>query len=710
METTTEVDWTILDWERVGDGIHLQTSRTSERLNQIDRVRANGVGDHVALPQIVVSGDQSAGKSSVLEGISGIPFPRQDGLCTRFATEIILRHDPSEQRATAMIIPHGFHTAEEKTRLSAFRKEIRDFTELPGIIEAAAKLMGVRGHGAETDAPAFSADVLRLELVGKTGLHLTIVDLPGLISVAEVEEDVRLVENLVDSYLENPRTIILAVVPASSDIDTQRIIQRARHYDKAGHRTVGIITKPDLINAGTESRVARLANNSDATKLRLGFFLVKNPSPAELETCLTLSDRKTAELAFFSAGAWKKQKIDRSRIGIDNLRQFLQELLDSHIERELPTVREDIRRLLSETNHELVDLGMERSSSTQIRVYLTRIASDFHNLVKAGVDGAYAGRDAAFFHIKNDEMYVRLRAAVHKENEEFAAYMRQRSEKRKIVSEEQLETIEAEEGQLLLTDDGMMSWVRKIYHETRGRELPGNHNYSLLTELFHAQSERWGSISRRHVDTVVSLVSRFIDSALAFVVKDPDVRKNLMEGIKLTLQIHTNEAYEELEKLLLDEARHPITYNHYYTDNIQKARLDRSKNELKTSMNDAIHKDWNDKFHVSNSEVEIKKLLTSLQDRIIVDMTERACMEARTDLAAYYKVAMKLFVDNVCRQVIERHILSKLASVFDPTTISAYTDEDMVRLAAESRQIRDRRVEVLRLQDALEQSLRDLGV
>ncbi|KAJ6139503.1 Dynamin [Penicillium samsonianum] len=75
--------------------LSLQTSKTSKRVHQIDRIRANGVSDHIALPQLVVYGDHSAGKSSVLEGISGIPFPRQDGLCTRFATEIILRHEPT---------------------------------------------------------------------------------------------------------------------------------------------------------------------------------------------------------------------------------------------------------------------------------------------------------------------------------------------------------------------------------------------------------------------------------------------------------------------------------------------------------------------------------------------------------------------------------------------------------------------------------------
>lgn len=83
--------------------------------------------------------------------------------------------------------------------------------------------------------------------------------------------------------------------------------------------------------------------------------------------------------------AWKAQDIDRSRIGIDNMRMILQDLLDSHIKRELPRVREDVRRLLNATNDVLIDSGVERSSPNQIRVYLTRISSDFHNVVKAGV-------------------------------------------------------------------------------------------------------------------------------------------------------------------------------------------------------------------------------------------------------------------------------------------------------------------------------------
>jgi len=260
--------------------IGLQSTKSTHRLNQIDKVRANGVGDHIALPQLVVCGDQSAGKSSVLEGVTGLPFPRQDGVCTKFVTEIILRHTPAAQSITATIIPHVSRSGSSRETLHAFRQTLLNFRELPDTIAEAARLMGIRGIGESTSGPAFAADVLRVEVVGNTGLHLTVVDLPGLIAVAneeQTEEDVKLVGNLVDSYLESSRTIILAVVQANNDIANQGIIQRSRLFDKAGERTVGIITKPDLINEGTEGRIALLAKNQDTTKLKLGYFYPDTP-------------------------------------------------------------------------------------------------------------------------------------------------------------------------------------------------------------------------------------------------------------------------------------------------------------------------------------------------------------------------------------------------------------------------------------------------
>ena len=161
--------------------------------------------------------------------------------------------------------------------------------------------MGIRGFKDIREGPAFGQDVLRIEVSGPIGLHLTVVDLPGMISVAneeQTDDDVETVQNLVDSYVSNPRTIILAVVQASNDIANQGIIQKSRRFDKKGLRTVGIITKPDLINTGTEKRIALLAKNQDTTKLKLGFFLVKNPTPSVLAHGISVDQRQMSSVIF----------------------------------------------------------------------------------------------------------------------------------------------------------------------------------------------------------------------------------------------------------------------------------------------------------------------------------------------------------------------------------------------------------------------------
>lgn len=76
----------------------------SVSLDKIDRLFACNVGEYVALPQLVVVGDQSSGKSSVLEGLTELPFPRESGLCTRFATQITFRRS-TESNIGASIIP-----------------------------------------------------------------------------------------------------------------------------------------------------------------------------------------------------------------------------------------------------------------------------------------------------------------------------------------------------------------------------------------------------------------------------------------------------------------------------------------------------------------------------------------------------------------------------------------------------------------------------
>ncbi|KAK2031929.1 vacuolar sorting protein VPS1 [Colletotrichum zoysiae] len=634
----------------------LRSKRSIHRLNQIEKIRAGGIGDLVDLPQLVVCGDQSAGKSSVLEGITSIPFPRQEGLCTRFPTEIVLRHSNEPLKTKAFIRPHSGRSIEVAQTLRNYDREMKeDLSDLPVAIEEVSKLMGIRGFTDSLNDPAFASDVLRIEVTGPIGLQLSVVDLPGLISVSNEEQseaDVEAVHDMVRSYLSSTRTIILAVVQASNDIANQGIIKIAREYDQEGQRTVGIITKPDLINAGNEDKLAKIAKNQDSIKLKLGFFLLKNPSPAEMKALGAKLNRSELETKFFTAPAWKSQGLDMTRVGIENLKVFLQELLDEHLEKELPKVKVEIRRVLASKEDELEAMGPERRSLGDIRSFIIHLSMRYYTLSQAALDGNYHSSDVHFFDKRNG---TRLRSLVHQQNSQFAAAMRSRGHKRAIVNDTDSETCKSSDNadsQVAVTKDKMIMWIQQTYLQTRGRELPGNYSHVLLAELFHEQSGPWRQIAEDHLSGVI----------------------------------------DSLRKILLDEKRHPITYNHYYTDNIQKARSDYHKSALKDA----------------HCPADRDRLVDALQPKITVDMDQQACEEALAGLNAYYKVAMKTFIDNVCKQVVERHILVPLPEIFCPTTVSQFSDDDLLRIGSEPETEITRRQRLVKEAHGLRSSLVDL--
>ena len=462
----------------------LQSAKSTIRLEQIAALRARGVGDHVDLPQLVVCGDQSAGKSSVLEGLTGLPFPRQDGVCTKFPTEIILQHTTGEHDIHAAILPSSTSTDNCRDALQNYKRRLADFTALPQVISEVGSLMGVRGFGDIIDGPAFSESVLRIEVSGPVGLHLTVVDLPGLISVPneeQTDEDVKTVHRLVENYISNPRTIILAVVQAGNDIANQTIIRKSREVDKAGQRTVGITTKPDLINEGSVKRIALLAKNKDTTKLKLGYFLIKNPTPTELAEGISQERRHSNEIEYFQSKAWKETALSKDRVGVLALRAYLQTLLDRHIEQELPKVRGEINSLLENVDQELALLGEARISTGELRSFLSRLATRFNNLVTSALNGSYHEADSIFFG-KPDAggQSMRLRALVHQLNTNFSDHMREEGQKRKVVhraspdEDPDLAFLDDEfdlpprkehnssNGQIRLTESEMKKWVREV--------------------------------------------------------------------------------------------------------------------------------------------------------------------------------------------------------------------------------------------------------
>lgn len=263
-----------------------------------------------------------------------------------------------------------------------------------------------------------------------------------------------------DGYISDRRSIILAVVQAGNDIANQSIIKKSRSFDKDGERTVGIITKPDLINQGSEKRIVLLPSNKDTTELKLGFFLVKNPAPNELTKGITPQQRQKDEIQYFHTPPWKEQSLDPARLGIVALRTYLQQLFDRHIEKELPKVRHDVRELLHKTEADLATMSEERDSALKMRMFLTRLAMAFDQLVASALNGTYDDVDMTFFNLHEKHTSHLLWATVQNLNTKFADTMRDRGAKpRVVVSSEDnysdTELAEDDDGQILVSENDM---------------------------------------------------------------------------------------------------------------------------------------------------------------------------------------------------------------------------------------------------------------
>jgi hypothetical protein len=191
----------------------------------------------------------------------------------------------------------------------------------------------------EEAGATFSDDVLRIEISGPDQEHFSVVDVPGIFrkttAGVTTKTDKQTVEAMVRRYMDNPRSIILAVIPANVDIATQEILTIAEEVDEDGHRTLGVLTKPDLVDKGAEPPVIALLEGQKH-KLTLGWCIVRNPGQVQLGGSSV--DREAIETAFFRDSVpWNT--IEKDRVGIGSLRLRLQEILASNIRREFPKVR-----------------------------------------------------------------------------------------------------------------------------------------------------------------------------------------------------------------------------------------------------------------------------------------------------------------------------------------------------------------------------------
>ncbi|XP_067401318.1 interferon-induced GTP-binding protein Mx1-like [Emydura macquarii macquarii] len=409
-------------------------------IDLIDSLRALGVEKDLALPKIAVIGDQSSGKSSVLEALSGVALPRGSGIVTRCPLALRLKKLAPQQEWKG------------KISYQDINEELHDPSEVEKEIRKAQNVMAGEGVG-------ISQELISLEISSPNVPDLTLIDLPGIarVAVGNQPEDIgEQIKKLIKNFIAKQETINLVVVPSNVDIATTEALKMAQEVDPDGERTLGILTKPDLVDRGTEESVVDIVRNL-VIHLRKGYMIVKCRGQQDILNNLTLASAIQKERAFFEEHEHFRVLLDENKATIPILAEKLTTELVEHINKSLPALEEQINIQLRSATQELrkYGQGIPKTEGEKLFFLIDKI-----KLFNQDIMSSAQGEEKLF---ENEiRLFTKIRAQFQKW------------------------------GKIL--DDSALTVRKTIQHEVwrfekqyRGRELPGFTSYRIFEAIVRQQ-------------------------------------------------------------------------------------------------------------------------------------------------------------------------------------------------------------------------------
>ncbi|KAG7562715.1 hypothetical protein FFLO_01875 [Filobasidium floriforme] len=353
-------------------------------INKLQDVFASiGVSNNIDLPQITVIGSQSSGKSSVLENIVGRDFlPRGTGIVTRRPLVLQLINRPA---ANKPVKEEKDGEPEERTNannenewgefLHLPNQKFHDFSKIRDEIVRDTEKMTGKNAG-------ISPNPINLRIFSPNVLTLTLVDLPGLtkVPVGDQPRDIeRQIREMLLKFISKPNAIILAVTAANTDLANSDGLKMARDVDPEGTRTIGVLTKVDLMDQGTDV-VDILAGR--IIPLRLGYVPVVNRGQRDIEQSKSIGSALENERNFFQNHASYASKAQYC--GTPYLARKLNVILMHHIRSTLPDIKARIGSQLAKYSGELKALGGamgETNPGSVVLSTITEFCSEFRTMI-----------------------------------------------------------------------------------------------------------------------------------------------------------------------------------------------------------------------------------------------------------------------------------------------------------------------------------------
>ncbi|NXP36355.1 MX protein, partial [Leiothrix lutea] len=409
-------------------------------IDLVDSLRALGIEKDLSLPAIAVIGDQSSGKSSVLEALSGVPLPRGNGIVTRCPLELKLKRLPEGQAWKG------------KISFKNVSMELQDASEVDRAIrQAQDTLAGPRG--------AISGQLISLEVQSPDVPDLTLIDLPGIarVAVGDQPKDIgEQIKALLKRLIGRKETVNLVVVPCNVDIATTEALKMAQEVDPTGERTIGILTKPDLVDRGTEQAIVNILQNR-VIPLKKGYMIVKCRGQQDIHNRLTLAAALQQERHFFENHKHFRAFMEEGKATIPHLAEKLTNELVKHIIKTMPALESQIRDTLHKT---MLDLQRYNRGTPQTESEKLFFLTDLIKLFNQEISRSTRGEEELF----GDE--VRLFTRIRKEFRTWGVTLLEFTRRAKKTVPDR---------------------VWKYEDQYRGREFPGFSNYRTFEDIIKEQ-------------------------------------------------------------------------------------------------------------------------------------------------------------------------------------------------------------------------------
>ncbi|CAM6103558.1 unnamed protein product [Calypogeia fissa] len=346
-------------------------------LDAVDMLRNLKVTDEgIPLPSIVVVGDQSSGKSSVLESLATISLPRGQGIATRapLDTQLSITEDEIESR-----------------------------------VNEATNVLAGTGKGVVTDA------AISLHIRRPNAPDLTMIDLPGITRVpvhgqpADIYEQI---SAMIRKYLKPKETVILNVLSAAVDFATCESIKMSQEEDKNGERTLAVVTKVDRAPDDVYEKVM-----ADDVNIGLGYICVRNRIGDGSH-----EEAREQERELFSKHS-SLSKLDKSSVGIPSLAERLTQIQANIIRSSLPGIQQKIDKALMERRRELEALPQGALCGVDPTVMflniVDQIKTTMEDILMNGNYDIVADENEMHYPARLDEMFRKFSDELH-DSHEFA--------------------------------------------------------------------------------------------------------------------------------------------------------------------------------------------------------------------------------------------------------------------------------------------------